>query len=142
MSTKADQADILAELETLRPKLAAAEANVTKLTKDLEAANATAAKVPKLETDLSAVTKERDDLKAENEKLTTQMADFNARVATELAKHGIRKEGVEAPKREAAGTTSEEGLIEQYNALTDPAARAVFIAKNGDKLRDLVRHNR
>ncbi len=43
-----------------------------------------------LQTTVTTLTGERDTLKTENTRLTGEMADFNKRLATELAKHGIR----------------------------------------------------
>lgn len=142
MSIKADQSDILAQLDSERAENATNKANVTKLTKDLESANAIASRVPGLETQVATLTKERDDLKASNETLTAQTADFNARVATELAKHGIRPAGSEAPKKdEIKGDAKSEGLIAEYNAITDPGKKAIFLAKHQKELREIIRAN-
>lgn len=142
MSNKADQSDILAQLENERAENATHKANVIKLTKDLESANAIAGRVPALEANVSTLTKERDDLKASNEKLTTETKDFNARLATELAKHGIRATGSEAPKRdEIKGDAKDEALIAEYNAITDPTKKAVFLAKYAKELREIIRAN-
>lgn len=142
MSNKADQSDILAQLEQERAENAANKANVIKLTKDLESANAIAGRVPGLEANVSTLTKERDDLKASNEKLTAQTADFNTRVATELAKHGIRAAGAEAPKKdEIKGDAKAEALISEYNAITDPGKKAIFLAKHEKDLREIIRSN-
>lgn len=151
MDPKADQSDILAANEKLRADNATATANIAKLTADLSAANASVAKLANLEAELATervnvvkLTKERDDLKAINDKLTGEMKDFNAKVASELAKHGIRATGVEAPKKDEAQDADADGdaLMAQFNALTDPSKRAEFLAKNGAKLRELIKHSR
>ena len=67
---------------------------------------------------------------------------FNARLATELAKHGIRATGSDAPKRdEIKGDAKDEALIAEYNAITDPNKKAVFIAKYAKELREIIRAN-
>lgn len=139
MSHKPDQADVLAQLETLRGEHTAAAANVTKLTADLAAANAIAARVPNLEANLQSITQERDALKAENTRLAGESRDFNARVTAELAKLGIRPQGASAPKREANESAEGEAIVAQYNAITDPIARTKFAADNFEKLRKFIR---
>lgn len=142
MSIKADQSDILAQLEKERGENATNAANVIKLTKDLESANAIAGRVPGLEAQVSTLTKERDDLKASNEKLTAETKDFNARLATELAKHGIRANGSDAPKRdEIKGDAKAEALIAEYNAITNPGDKARFLAKHEKELREIIKAN-
>ena len=142
MSNKADQSDILAQLEKERGENATNAANVIKLTKDLESANAIAGRVPTLEADITKLTKERDDLKASNEKLTSETKDFNTRLATELAKHGIRATGSDAPKRdEIKGDAKDEALIAEYNAITDPTKKAAFLVKHAKELREIIRAN-
>lgn len=142
MDPKADQSDILAANEKLRADNATATATITKLTADLSAANASVAKFANLEAELATergnvvkLTKERDDLKA-------KVDTFDTRVASELAKHGIRANGVEAPKKDEAQDADGEALMSQFNALTDPSKRAEFLAKNGAKLRELIKHSR
>lgn len=149
MDPKADQSDILAANEKLRADNATATATITKLTADLSAANASVAKFANLEAELatergnvSKLTKERDDIKASNDKLTGEMKSFDAKVASELAKHGIRATGVEAPKKDEAQDADGEALMAQFNALTDPGKRAEFLGKHGAKLRELIKHVR
>lgn len=114
-----DQADVLAQLETANTSLAALCGDVTKLTgerDDFKAKFETTsaqlteanAKVTQLQSDVTKLTGERDTLKADNTRLTGEMADFNKRLATELAKHGIRtftqKLAATAPERKLNAT--------------------------------------
>ncbi len=115
MSSKPDQTDVLAQLETLRGEHTTAVANVTKLTADLAAANAIAGRVPTLEAEVKTerenvtkITKERDDLKAERDRLAGESRDFNSRLASELVKHGIRPTGVELPTGAQASTPTKK----------------------------------
>jgi len=93
-ATLPDQADVLAQLTQANADLATAKQSIGILTADkttlqnqLAEANG---KVTALTSDVTKMTGERDMLKAENTRLTGEMADFNKRLATELAKHGIR----------------------------------------------------
>jgi cell division protein FtsB len=142
MDPKADQSDILAANEKLRADNATATATIAKLTADLSAANTSVAKLANLEAELATergnvtkLTKERDDLKA-------KVDTFDTRVASELAKHGIRATGIEAPKKDESKDADGEALMAQFNALTDPSKRAEFLSMNGAKLRELIKHSR
>ena len=100
-ATLPDQADVLAQLTQAHADLATAKqsigtlgSQVTSLTADktslqtqLTEANG---KITTLTSDVTKLTGERDTLKAENTRLSGETADFNKRLATELAKHGIR----------------------------------------------------
>ncbi|HVU07850.1 MAG TPA: hypothetical protein VHG89_04825 [Verrucomicrobiae bacterium] len=114
-----DQADVLAQLETANKDLAALRGDVTQLTSerdDFKAKFETASaqlteantKVTQLQGDVTKLTGERDTLKTDNTRLTGEMADFNKRLATELAKHGIRtftqKSAAAAPERKLNAT--------------------------------------
>ena len=52
--------------------------------------------------------------------------------AAAIAKHGIRGEALEDKPKAAVG------VLEQYNAITDPEQRAAFVAKNAAALRAIV----
>ena len=91
---KKDQNDVLAQLEqltadlgTAKQTIAALETGKGDLEAELKEANDRNAK---LTADNTALITERDTLKTENARLTTDMADFNKRVAAEITKHGIR----------------------------------------------------
>lgn len=97
-----DQTDILAQNEKLTADLATAQQNLTQanaaieqLRKDNTQLQGRVDEATKgnetLTKALQARTKERDDLKAENERLTARTADFNKAVAADVAKHGIRQ---------------------------------------------------
>lgn len=102
MADNADQTDILAlneqltaDLTKARNELTAAQTANTELQSKLDEAtkgNTTLTQA------LQARTQERDTLKSENEQLKAQTADFNKRLASELAKHGIRQTAVSAPQ--------------------------------------------
>ena len=102
-----DQADVLAQLTQKTADLATAKqtigslsGQVTSLTAEktnLESQLAEAnGKVAQLQRDLTKLTGERDTFMADNARLTGEMADFNKRLATDLAKHGIRTFGQNA----------------------------------------------
>jgi hypothetical protein len=108
MSTKADQTDILALNEQLTAQIAT-------LTTERDTFKAQAAEATKgsetLSTTLGIRTKERDDLKAENETLKAGQADFNKRLATELSKQGIRGQAVEHKEPAARKLTATEKCL-------------------------------
>lgn len=137
--SKPSQDDIIAENQRLTGDLTTARADVTRLTSERDAHAATItsltaerdglkAEVTKLKGDLYAVTGERDKLAAESR-------DFERRLAAELAHHGIRKEGVQG-----SGTGGAPDLVAQYAAITDPKAKAEFLAKHEKELRTLVQN--
>jgi FtsZ-binding cell division protein ZapB len=105
MDENADQIDILAQNEQLtadltkaRNDLTAAQTANTELQTKLDEAtkgNKTLTEV------LATRTQERNTLKTENEQLKSQTADFNKRLASELAKHGIRQTAVTAPPQKS-----------------------------------------
>ncbi len=107
--SKPDQADVIALNEKLTADLQTANDNLKTATESLTAANATIeaqktqlAEAQKgsetLQQIVSARTKERDDLKAENDALKIKMADFDKAVAAEVAKKGIRATAPETSK--------------------------------------------
>ncbi len=137
MKDKADQGDVLAELEKAKADLSITTNRVAGLEADLAKHKGDASRVPKLEADLkevsdklAAVTKERDSLAAESK-------DLNARVAAEVAKLGIRQTGVEQPKG-AAGSKAEELVAEYEKVKGDPKARAEFLAKHDKELASIL----
>jgi len=91
---KKDQTDVLAQVEQLTADLAAAKEKISALEMskaDLEAKLQKANdSIAKLTADNAALVSERYTFKADNVKLTADMADFNKRLAAEVAKHGIR----------------------------------------------------
>ena len=95
----------------LTGQVAALQSDKTKLTGELDSA---VKGLGVAQTNLAAVTKDRDDLKAkngqleaDNTKLQADMKDFNAKVATECAKHGIRGDAVAgAPDGQKGATES------------------------------------
>jgi len=91
---KKDQNDVLAQVEKLNADLAAARQTIAALETskgDLDARLKEAnEKIVKLAADNATLVSERDTFKASNEKLTADMADFNKKLAAEIAKHGIR----------------------------------------------------
>src|SRR4051812_27408789 len=101
MDTKAtipNEADVIAANEKLTADLAAANSLTATEANRANAAEARAttaeASLATANTNLVAVTAERDTLKAANVKLEADMKDFNARVAADVAKAGIRKEAI------------------------------------------------
>lgn len=110
-----DQNDILDENEKLTAKVAAYEEtikiateNIAKLTADLAAANEKLAlleangesarnSIAVISQERDAAVTERNVIKAENEKLSADMEDFNRKVAAKVAELGISKTAVSAP---------------------------------------------
>ncbi len=129
--SKPSQDDIIADNTRLTADLTAAQAEVTRLKAD------NARLLAERDTQASTVqglTTERDALKGERDKLVAADRDFERRVSAELAQHGIRKEGVATPA--GAGPTD---LVAQYEALTDPKAKAAFVVKHEKELRSLIK---
>jgi uncharacterized protein (DUF3084 family) len=124
MTTNADQTDILAQLERATTDLATARATITTLqgqvtvlTGERDSARSGIATATQerdeARTNLGAVTRERDTLTSENATLKEQMADFNKRLAAELARHGIRNfeaSAKPAPQETRKLTATEEVL--------------------------------
>ncbi|MFM7099925.1 MAG: hypothetical protein ACKO3N_02005, partial [Verrucomicrobiota bacterium] len=81
----------------------------------------------KANADLASITSERDRLAGESR-------DFDRRLAAELARHGIRKEGV--AQGAPAGALD---LVAQYEAITDPKEKAAFVVKHEKELRSLIK---
>jgi len=144
-NTPMSQEDILAANETLTANLAAVTsernalaaqnggltATITALTSErdqLAEANGI------LTASVTALTKERDTLASENATLKAADKDLNARVAAELAKHGVRAEGVPAPSQ-GAGANGGADLVAQYQAMKDPTERSAFAARHAEALR-------
>lgn len=134
-ATKPDQADILAQngqltadLDTAKQTIGTLQGQVTALTTERDTARTDLATVTSereaANTHLAALTQERDSLKAENATLQEQMADFNKRVATELAKHGIRGEG-----ETKAAATPEKPLTLDEKVAAHKAAQAAKAQK-------------
>lgn len=101
-----NEADILAINEKLAADLAAKADECATLASQLQtltaAKDASAkqvaeanTKVTELQTATATLTKERDELKAANSTLESQTKDFNARLAAELSKHGIRTQAAQ-----------------------------------------------
>ena len=88
---------------------------------------------------MSALTKERDTLKADNDALKVKMADFDKSVAAELAKRGISPSALNtAPADKTASADAD--LIAEYQAVQgDPVKRAAFLAKHGEKIRAICK---
>jgi chromosome segregation ATPase len=117
-----DQADVLAQFEQVKTDLATAKQTIGTLqgqVTSLEAEKATltttaseaTTKAATLETNLSTATTERDALKAENATLQASMTDFNARVAAEIAKHGIRPAAIAQKPEEGRKLTLTEQCL-------------------------------
>lgn len=101
----ADQADLLTQVETLTESLKTANASLTTANSALAAMtgerDGLKTKLATAEGSVSALTSERDTLKAdkatleaENAKLKSEKESFDTKLASELAKHGIRKEAL------------------------------------------------
>jgi chromosome segregation ATPase len=102
MATNSDQDDIIAQNERLTSQLAASRQNATELRTQLETLRVdydrsktelldARSSVTTLQQTLSARTKERDDLQAENESLKTKLADFDKAVAAKVTQLGFAK---------------------------------------------------
>jgi uncharacterized protein YajQ (UPF0234 family) len=132
---KPDQADILAlneqlngQVANLSAELASAKTLHTTATTELADVKT---KLTAAEANVLALTKERDTLKA-------SQADFDGKVAAEVAKRGISGKAIDEPKNNGtSGGTSEE-LFAAYNAITDPKAKEAFFAKNEVALRKIL----
>lgn len=134
----ADQTDIVAANERLTADLATvtkerddARASLTAVTTERDDAKAS----------LATTTAERDQARAELAKVTAEREaltktdrDFNTRLAAELAKHGIRADAIAPSSTKPEGTD----LVAQYQAITEPKAKAEFLAKHGEALRRLM----
>ena len=77
---------------------------------------------------VATLTTERDALAAADH-------DFNRRLATELAKQGIRPTAVPTPSKSDAGASD---LLAQYQALTDPTQKAQFLTKHAGALKTML----
>lgn len=145
---KPDQTDILAENERLTQDLAKAAQDrdgaqskvgelegkladaTAELTDAKTKASASEQTVARLQTELEAVTKERDALK-------TADHNFNTRLAAELAKHGIRAEGVPMPGmtasavKPAAAVNWTERALAHLRASAKAAAAIVAVCLLG-----------
>lgn len=123
--------EIMAENSTLNSELATAKQNITNLTAQVGALtterDAAKASLVAANSTITAMTSERDILKAANVKLDADMKDFNAKVAAEVAKHGIN------PKAASAEKTSEQKgkltLTEQ--CLAAKGLPLDYLVKNG-----------
>lgn len=147
--SKPDQATLLKEHGELTARVATLEADIKAITAErdtvrgqltnatelLDERNSTITELSsKLQTatnSLSAATSERDALKAEKR-------DFEASVAAEVCKRGVRGSGVPEPKVSQADSPQE--LLAQYEAVKhDPVKSAQFIMVNGAKIRAMIR---
>jgi predicted transcriptional regulator len=124
-----------ARISELEAELAAAKIQVSELAANepeslkalqasLEEVTAKLAATEKLSENLSAVTKERDELKSAAEALKASVDAEAARKAAEI----VASQGAVPVKTE--GTKQPSELTEQLNAITDPAKRAAFIKAN------------
>ena len=139
-----DQVDIVAQntqlhadLNTARQTIGTLQASVTSMTAErntlrtqLDASNSNATA---LHAQVTTVTGERDAARTENGSLQVQMKDFNARLAAELSKHGIRPNGVPAdntPASPASGklTVTEQCLIAKGLPLNHISASGGLLA--------------
>jgi hypothetical protein len=95
-----DQADILAELSTAQATITSLRAENANLK-----SNAGNASRPDLEAAISALTEERDTLKAANELFKFQVRDFDKAVAEQVAALGITRPGPGIASSATGGTT-------------------------------------
>ena len=143
-TTKPDEADIIAQHAQLTADLTAARQNITTLTADVTRLNGElSAANTGFETareSLKTLTLERDSLKSENERLKSESKTFEARLASELAKHGIAPTAAAAdPKKTGDGKPSNDDLMAQYKAVqNDPLKLANFLQANDAKIRALL----
>jgi len=117
MATNSDQDDIIAQNERLTTQLAASRQNASDLKSQIETlrgenekqksqleearqGNTTAQET------ITALTKERDGLKAENETLKTRLADFDKAVAAKIAQMGFAKAATTETPVQAAETVN------------------------------------
>lgn len=94
MPAQPDQTDIVALNEKLTTDLATATARVTALEAQLKTATDAKAKA---ETDLAEVTKLKAAAESEVTKLKASQADFDAKVAAEVARKGISGQAASTP---------------------------------------------
>jgi chromosome segregation ATPase len=160
MSKHADQTDVIAANERLTTELAAAvrarddaQAGIAAVTAERDEARTRATGLEKqlaeaeqkakseheahaaTRTSLDALTEAHAKLSAERDALQKESRDFNARLAAELAKHGIRAEAIAPAAARAEGGSN---LVAQYQALSDPKEKAAFLARHGEDLRRLA----
>lgn len=121
-NSAANEADIIAANERLTAELAAATTERDQLRAQLAQANETRNTATNLLTEanqrVSSLTEERDGARtslqamtADRDRLAGESRDFNRRLAGELAKHGIRADGVAPGSNagsEALGTLTEQ----------------------------------
>lgn len=120
------EADVIADNERLTSELSASKNRVSELEAQLAQANAGRIAESNLLTEanqkLAGVTKERDEAKAslqamtvDRDRLAGEDRDFNKRLASAMAKHGIRADGV------ALGSTT---VGEKAKTLTEQCLEA------------------
>lgn len=117
MATNSDQDDIIAQNERLTTQLAASRQNASELknqfgtlrgehaqlkTELAEARNGSTA----LQQNLTERTRERDELKSENDSLKNQLADFDKAVATKIAQMGFSKTALSQLQPKAEDTVN------------------------------------
>ncbi len=134
-----DQTDVLAANERLSAERDAAvqerdesRAQVLALTLERDGLSA---RLEVTGTELIARTASVTSLTSERDALAATDRDFNLRLASELAKQGIRSTAVLPPSKTEAGGSD---LLGQYSALTDPKAKAQFLTKNAAALKELL----
>lgn len=117
MATLSDQDDIIAQNERLTTQLAASRQHASELKNQLDALrvehektkselNETRSGGATLQQTLTALTKERDDVQAENESLKSKLEDFDKAVAAKIAQMGFSKTALTQPQTPAAETVN------------------------------------
>lgn len=135
-----DEADILSQLDNLRSEnldLKNKIKDFEKLKDDGEAADELLGDAEKrlvsletktkelqtqlqsAETDKAALQSTVNSLKAANDKLTTEMSDFQGRVAKDLAKYGIRRESLNTPGKEEGDQSDVPGTPKEITNYTE-----------------------
>lgn len=120
-NSQPDQVDIVAQNERLTAELTAAHGSITDLRGQVQSLTeknlAQANDLVAAQSSITALTSERDSLRSDNERLQGDMKDFNARVAAEIAKHGIRPTAVDnKPEKERVLTMTDKCLAAKGKA--------------------------
>jgi len=111
-TANAERGQFQTQLTAATEQLTAARGDNTRLQAQLTEARQGNASLQEI---VTARTRERDDLKAENTALQTKMADFNKSVAAEVAKLGITKLAVQLDPK-AAATDKPTNLTDECRA--------------------------
>ena len=98
-------------------KLTSANETITKVTGERDTANG----------QVTTITKDRDALTIENDKLKADMTDFNKKVATELAKHGIKTDATKPVQNDSGKKLT---ATEQLLAAKGVSSLDELVAKN------------